>query len=1157
MFELKEKNIKKYAGAVIYDRGNISYLNNDVKEIKINTDKNSTLKIINASVYSIEERKMLNVEISVGIETEAIEFTCECSEFKCNSKKKACKHIIAAFLRYFNGEPACAKTQKDDKIVSMQNKSENLNRLSFDLVGGNSLDVGLRKQEVYQYKRNGECDLESDNLHKDLKHISLVNTEQDMNKFAKIETKDVEREKHINRLSSRTILNIEVQYEYNFSESLKKSFIQLSIGENELSQLKDIKAFLFALKYKKEMPVNESFIFEPEKYCLKKQDIALIKLIASHNEFRCNKYEGEKIYLDNKEIKSFFEIVRNKNFDAIVNGNLYKNLKVVEKDIPLEFQIEKQCNGVMVKQLSDMPLAVTAGKEYFLYKDSIYKPSAMQNYRYSPFYNDFITEGKNYKLYEDNDTDRLLSLISFKLKDISKTFKIIKPEVKKTQTEPLKIYISIDTRENDIILKPKFCYGNIEIDPFSATKFIDSGKVENRNVRDEMNAIEMIKSLHFILTKDAFVLNENEFIINFIKDGIKSLEKIAEVNCSEEVKNIKIYEAADFVPKINFHNNYLEFGFDIEGVSLRDTKDIFNALNEYEKYYRLRNGNYISLDNSELHRIQDIVGDREIEDGSAFAGYFTVSRNVSISLANEYKKKTIDKEELVKKQRENERLYAEKNKNLKEILMNIENVNEEKFIVPKELYDIMRNYQKTGFKWFKTLASIKLGGILADEMGLGKTLQAIALILSYVEGHKDDKKASIVVAPTSLIYNWENEIQKFAPKLKTVVVHGNQKERRCSIEALEDIDVLITSYGIISKDIDEYKNVEFMYCFIDEAQQIKNSKTLASKSVKQINAEARFALTGTPIENSLIELWSIFDFVMPGYLLSSRRFMEHYQIPITNYCDKDALESLNNIIKPFILRRLKSEVLYELPPKIEQKLIVEMTEEQKEAYIACLTYAKKSINKEIAERGYNASHIHILSALTRLRQVCCDPSIILPEFLGESGKLLALDSIIEENVGNNHRILIFSQFVSALKIIRSRLVRNNIEYLYLDGTTKSQDRIKLVDEFNAGKGSVFLVSLKAGGFGLNLTGADIVIHFDPWWNPAVEDQATDRAHRIGQTKTVEVIKIIARGTIEEKIINLHDKKRDIMKSIISDKDKENNFISKLSQTEIEELFYSN
>jgi SNF2 family DNA or RNA helicase len=302
-------------------------------------------------------------------------------------------------------------------------------------------------------------------------------------------------------------------------------------------------------------------------------------------------------------------------------------------------------------------------------------------------------------------------------------------------------------------------------------------------------------------------------------------------------------------------------------------------------------------------KISNIIGERKIENKSALKGWFTVPRKISLTTERVYKRKSNLEEEILRKQEENEKIYEEKNKKLKEILMNMEKVNEKDFKVSEELDAIMRSYQKTGFKWFKTLATQKIGGILADEMGLGKTLQAIALILSYIEENKEERKPAIVVAPTSLIYNWEREIEKFAPKLRTMVIYGKQRDRIDLIKSIEDADVVITSYTIMAKDIDNYRSIEFSYCFIDEAQQIKNPKTSAAKAIKSVIAQARFALTGTPVENRLSELWSIFDFIMPGYLLSHRNFIELYEYPIMNYRDEKALESLNNIIRPFILRR--------------------------------------------------------------------------------------------------------------------------------------------------------------------------------------------------------------------------------------------------------------
>nr|WP_242949685.1 DEAD/DEAH box helicase [Clostridium pasteurianum] len=466
----------------------------------------------------------------------------------------------------------------------------------------------------------------------------------------------------------------------------------------------------------------------------------------------------------------------------------------------------------------------------------------------------------------------------------------------------------------------------------------------------------------------------------------------------------------------------------------------------------------------------------------------------------------------------------------------------------------MRKYQKFGFKWLKSLARCGFGGILADEMGLGKTLQVISFLAS--EKKSGNNIPSIVICPTSLVYNWLSEIQRFYPDLKVLVISGSREERKNSIENYKGHDILITSYPLIRRDIEYYHSIDFKYCILDEAQQIKNPNSINAKSVKEIKAENYFALTGTPIENSLTELWSIFDFIMPGYLMSHTKFIKKYEAPIVKGNDKNSLGELNKHIRPFILRRLKSEVIKELPPKIEHKITVEMAEEQKKVYAAYLQNAKEQIDSNIKEKGFNKSKLMILSILTRLRQICCDPSIFIENYKGDSGKLAALDNIIDNSINSGHRILLFSQFTSVLKNIGTFLSEKNVEYMYLDGQTKMEERGHMVNEFNKGKGDIFLISLKAGGTGLNLTGADVVIHYDPWWNPAVEQQASDRAHRIGQKKTVEIIKLIAMGTIEEKIYDLQEKKRDIIKSVMDSENSEETIISKMSEEEIRELLTS-
>ena len=433
---------------------------------------------------------------------------------------------------------------------------------------------------------------------------------------------------------------------------------------------------------------------------------------------------------------------------------------------------------------------------------------------------------------------------------------------------------------------------------------------------------------------------------------------------------------------------------------------------------------------------------------------------------------------------------------------------------------------------------MNFGGILADEMGLGKTIQLIAFLL-----HKKNKR-SLVVTPTSLIYNWKEEFEKFAPSLNIGIIHGSKSTRNRILDNKEDYDVLLTTYGTIKNDIEFYKNEIFDYCIIDEAQNIKNPKAQNTKIIKEINAKVKFALTGTPIENSLIELWSIFDFIMPGYLFDEKKFKKKF----VNRSENE-IEELRSLIKPFILRRLKRDVITELPEKIEKKYYVPMTSEQKLAY--------KNYMKEVKLKLKTGEddNITIFSYLTRLRQICQDPILVNKDYTGDSGKLNVALEIIEEVIEDNNKMLVFSQFTSVLKKIEEELNIRKIKNKYLDGSTSAKERIKLVSEFNDSKEpEIFLISLKAGGTGLNLTSAKFVMHMDPWWNPAIEDQATDRAHRIGQKNIVEVIKLIAKDTIEEKIIQLQEDKREIINSVMSDDSLNINNISKLTNEEILDLF---
>ena len=428
----------------------------------------------------------------------------------------------------------------------------------------------------------------------------------------------------------------------------------------------------------------------------------------------------------------------------------------------------------------------------------------------------------------------------------------------------------------------------------------------------------------------------------------------------------------------------------------------------------------------------------------------------------------------------------------------------------------------------------------------------LSVIVDYAG--QEESKASLVVSPSSLTLNWQNEAKKFTNELKTIVIRGTLQERKRLIEEIEDYDLVITSYDLLKRDIELYKekNYTFKYIIADEAQYLKNSNTKNAKAIKEIKAETRYALTGTPIENSLAELWSIFDFIMPGYLFTYRKFKNIYETPIVKEDDEKAMAKLKMLIEPFVLRRNKKEVLTELPEKTVTVLSNEMNEEQQNLYLTYLVRAKQEIAEKVEIDGFENSQMQILAALTRLRQICCHPSLFVEGYNDGSSKLEQCIEIIEEAINGGHKILLFSGYTSMFEIIEKELKKRSINYFKLTGATKIDERMRMVDEFNENSDvKLFLISLKAGGTGLNLTGADMVIHYDPWWNISTENQATDRAYRIGQKNNVQVYKLITKNSIEEKIYELQEKKAKLADSML---DTNTKFINRFSREEIMKLF---
>ena len=605
-------------------------------------------------------------------------------------------------------------------------------------------------------------------------------------------------------------------------------------------------------------------------------------------------------------------------------------------------------------------------------------------------------------------------------------------------------------------------------------------------------------------------------IVATVLNGLENLNK--ETNDEYSDENITI------TPNITLdisqsRNGYMGMKLDIEGVDSNEYREIFSSYKNNNRLYRMKNGAYLDLKDKDIEQAFKLIDILNIYNDF---DNMKIPNNKAI-----YLEKLIEEEDLS---------FVNGSKYVSNVVKKFDKVKSKNYEVPKDLNATLRDYQVSGFEFFKTLSDYQFGGILADEMGLGKTIQTIAFLLS----NKDKK--SIVITPTALIYNWKNELEKFAPTLKVGLLHAAKSEREKILDNIDNYDVILTTYTTYKNDIDKYKNINFDYCIIDEAQNIKNPDAIITKAIKNVNAKVKFALTGTPIENNLMELWSIFDFIMPGYLYNKSKFKSIF---VNN--DKNIIE-LKNLIKPFILRRTKKEVITELPNKIEQKIIIDLEKEHKRAYKGYVNLITRKIKEN------NQDNITVFSYLTKLRQLCLSPELMVKNYQGKNSKLDVLINIINDS--SDEKILVFSQFTKVLEVIGKRLNEENISYSYLDGKTSAKDRVKLVEEFNTNNNKVFLISLKAGGTGLNLTSANIVVHFDPWWNPAVEDQASDRAHRIGQKNVVNVLKLIAKGTAEERVINLQETKKELIEDVINGNLDNSSTLKNLSKDDIIDLFMS-
>ena len=911
--------------------------------------------------------------------------------------------------------------------------------------------------------------------------------------------------------------------------------LDLKIGTKRYYVVKNIADLINARKNNKILSYGKEFKYDPTIHYFSEDSERVLNFIEEYvslNEPFEKEYSVQRItnnvfgsnktlFIPQSALRRFLNNIKSESISFTDDDDVIEEVEILKEDLPIKFNIKEEDNEIKLSSTTELPKPMTYKGDVYLYNTKLYLPTFKQ-IKYYKSINDILNKESSIS-FKNNNKQKVINKVIPLLEIISDDIHIDEDLNRNIIKEDLKLEVYFDRERNKTWAEVKAIYGDIS---FNILKGPKDDEYVIRNIKEEEKIEETLNALSFYRNNNKFIFNgSDEKLFELLSEDLIDLKEKATIFYSDRFKERRIYGATSINATISEGSgNYLDFTFNIENVNEEEYKKIIEAFKENRKFFKLKDESFIDFRDEEVRNLFNLV-DSLSEDTNIKSNEIKVHKSKSIFLNECLKDDSL--------------LFIEGKDIVKHISNKIENLEEIDYKVPRELKATLRDYQLTGFKWFKTLSHYEFGGILADEMGLGKTVQTIAFLLS------EKNKKSIIVTPTSLIYNWRSEFEKFAPTMKIKIVHGNKEDREFSKDEIKDIDVLITTYGTLRNDYNLYEDITFDFCIIDEGQNIKNPLSQSSEVVKELKAKVKFALTGTPIENNLIELWSLFDYILPGYLYSKRKFQEKFI-----KADKGSKE-LKKLIKPFILRRLKNDVMSELPDKIEKRFLIEMTEEQKKVYKAYVD----DVKVKMKEKDFTTDKITIFSYLTKLRQLTLDPAILIEGYTGGSGKIDVTVELVEKFIKEKHKILLFSQFTSVLDSIKKVLEAEGIEYFYLDGATKASERVQLVNEFNASdKVKIFLISLKAGGTGLNLTSADVVIHFDPWWNPAIEDQATDRAHRFGQKNVVEVIKLISKGSIEEKIIKLQESKKEIINEIMNGNYTNGGFLSSLDADEIKELF---
>ena len=899
-------------------------------------------------------------------------------------------------------------------------------------------------------------------------------------------------------------------------------------GNKKTYIIKNLSEFFQKFADEKTIVMNQNAEFQLKRGAFDEKTLALLEeLFAYYQTTQLFQLSGvanggkiDKRYLilpTTKGAQWIEKFVEMGCFCAEFGDEVYEELHFMRNYLPLKFSVKAKGHQVVL-YVEDEITQVFEHYGWVLKGDLLYFFNARQMEIYLTLSNLRKRVKSEEIVFEQEEISELFTNVLPNLEQIGEVTidAIVQKQIVYTLLET-KIYMK--KRKGNIDVRVDFHY---EETVFSTdeqfSRHVDNKATVIRKVEEEKAVTDVLTSQYYRKTAIGFekALPSAEGLFVFFRQELPRLRQLAKVFLGKKLSGLFL-EAQKFQPmlEISETGSWLDVRFDVSGIDVQDIDTVLASLLRKEQFVTLSSGEVLSLDSEEFKQTSALLNDLR-------QNIRPKNGKIQLPLA----------QSLQVQQSLSESRNVHFTEAFKKMSYDLTHSKEFPLSVPKELNATLRDYQLDGVKWLKMLSYYGFGGILADEMGLGKTLQTITYLLS--EKEEKWKGTAVIVTPASLTYNWLAEFEKFAPSLKVAVISGSKDERVESLDDTEHLDVLLTSYASLRQDIEYYNQKEVGYLILDEAQMVKNSSTKTAQALRGIQVNQRFALSGTPIENNIDELWSIFGLILPGFFPSKQKY---------NTLSK---EQIAQMVQPFILRRVKKEVLTSLPQKMETTMYCQLTEEQKTVYLAYLRQMQNDV-QGMDKHAFSRNRMSILTGLTRLRQICNDPHLFMEDYEGSSGKLEQVKDILVAAKENNRRVLLFSQFTSMLSIIERELNALGLETFYLRGSTKPKERLEMVDAFNAGEKDVFLISLKAGGTGLNLTGADTVLLYDIWWNPAVEEQAAGRAHRIGQTKNVEVWRMICQGTIEERMNQLQNEKRELFAQVIAGDAKE---IGQLTEEDI-------